>query len=152
MTTRDRHFLWVHHFHRECSLIKKWYQTVRYMYVECTLRNESPNFALHKGDSLRWGYSCPNFKVRFFLRTKVRESTKKNNLLMSGGTQQSQILAGMLILRFLLWLELILLCVLMEISWKVKENVRHTLKNRQKIDIMLGKRRFISAGFTTQRN
>jgi len=84
----------------ECEIYKKKSQNVNFLKnnivglsVQCTLRNESPHFALcasflRQKDSLKSGDS--NFKVRFFLRTKVRENTKRNNLLMSGGTQQSQ--------------------------------------------------------------
>jgi len=81
------------------------------------------------------------FKVRFFLRTKIRESTKRNNLLMSGVWRNStiSILVVMLVLRYLLWSELILLCELMGISWKMTENIRHTLKNERKSTPWLAK-------------
>jgi len=88
------------------------------------------SFLMQK-DSLTWGDSylrLENFKVRFFwerkfvkvlLRTTVWCLEELNNLNLG---------REMLILRFLLWSKLILLCVLMEMSWKMKENVHHAMK------------------------
>jgi len=101
----------------------------------------SPRNVINVGDSYLKG---ANFKVRFFYgRRFVKvQCTKKNNLLISGGTQQSQSSWRCLSCRFYLdrgsfccafWWKKVEKCKKMyDTQRKNYKNVRHTLKNDRK--------------------